>query len=1638
MSPSGSFAAVNVGGGRVEVMRAGHPVWESTASTGLSSVLDLMPGGSLTLKSSRMRTAPASAATSVVVDNEGDLAILNHGGVPIWRAGLHAHVTSSSISPYTRGAFFGPTNPSVTCFTCIASDITGSAPPSNTLDAGTGVDAMTGDFSTQNSLFDSPAIGGDLAVSLSYDAQLAQSQLTGGYHATAGTFGPGWSAPFMASINQQSGSSPTSTITVNQGNGSEVSFNESLDYGTSTSCQPVNAATTGDYPTTNKYTQASSNHQWCALASVRGQLADADGTSVTYQSNGGSSVEDFAWNGQLTQETSAAAQQGSSPAGLTVLYGVSGGSVTKTAAGVTLPRQCPSGVTCTIVYSSDARDLVEEYTTGPVTKIIDPSGATYTLAYDSTYHNLTSVTVPNGLTTSTWHYVYATTAGSPYTGDLLKIEDPDYNASISTTAHATAVAYFPSSTPGMVSTLTDGTGAVTSYTFTTACAPNANPGCSGSGQSQTTTITYPAEQLCPTSVSGCTSASPREIDQYSAGLETSTQLGQSTNAIENETWSYAWNYGNGVANSSEVITYPDTINVAKSASFVAPSATIITDLAGDIVSTTNANGDVATSAYNDVGANVLNELVWSFPGPSSNAQTSPPTGSYTYTYNAVGEVLTATDPLGNITSYGYYANNSLACFSVPPSVNGSLSAPAPTSCTSTSGTADQGAVGAPTGSTTDSYDAQGDLVAQTVDANDTSGNADSQTTTASYDAMGNVLWSIPPTGQAGVQSSANPFATSTTYSSADLPTSVVNPGLGATTLTYDAAFNVVAMATPAATMSYVRDGDNRVCYQLVASTAPSGLTCTSAAQSGSSTTTYVPGSTTVATTTDSLGHVTSYYYGDLAYPNSPTEVVDPAGNAIQFSASDDYGNTCDNGDVAPVGAEPAQGTSAQCNALAGDTSTVFDPLGNATSVTDPSGNVTANAFSNASFPTQVTSMTNPLGATTTYAYDAAGNLLTTTNPDGTAVSLAYDANGNVCSKESTALHYACGQGPSVAGVSLFTYNDAGERTSMSDNVGNPNTPTQWSQVTAYTYTNGQLTSTTDANGKTLSYLYNYAGQVQCVTYPVSASATCGTLSSPATGSTTNTIVTRSYDSSGRLASVSDWLGNSTSYTYGDVWTPTTPTKITYPTSTGVTATYGYDANGNVTSLSAGSSITDVWHYDTDQRESSATINGVSSGTTSYNANNQTTQATNLASSTSNDTYTIAPNGAITQDAAPSGATQSFAINAGGELCWSASLPATPTCSSPPTGAASLTNFTYTTNGQRASAATITSSGTTITTYNWNPLGQLCDVSAVATACAVAPSTGQSYSYNGDGLRTQETATSSGATVSTTDSTWDSVSGGSIPLNVNDAVTNSSSTTNTSYLYGALLFGGTAPLEQVTTTSSGSTASFLVPTQSGVQGVYSSSGVVQEIAVYSTYGVPTYTTGSQVTLFGFQGSYTDATGLIYLINRYYDPTTDQFLSVDPLVIQTVQPYVFTNDNPLNESDSLGLVWFDEGFMMDMGGGASNYGTEIPGLGGVEGEGVEGGGSAGPEGEATVGDANLPETGKIKGYTEHGHKQVMTRDGGRGVNDKALEKAVEHPEKVVKQSGGTTKYVGQNATVVLNEDGQVVSAWANNSSGWRYKR
>lgn len=78
------------------------------------------------------------------------------------------------------------------------------------------------------------------------------------------------------------------------------------------------------------------------------------------------------------------------------------------------------------------------------------------------------------------------------------------------------------------------------------------------------------------------------------------------------------------------------------------------------------------------------------------------------------------------------------------------------------------------------------------------------------------------------------------------------------------------------------------------------------------------------------------------------------------------------------------------------------------------------------------------------------------------------------------------------------------------------------------------------------------------------------------------------------------------------------------------------------------------------------------------------------------------------------------------------------------------------------------------------------------------------------------------------------------------------------------------------------------------------------------------------------------------------------------------------------------------------------------------------------------------GKITGYTQHGLNQAMGRDGGAGVKGSAILDAVKHPKSVVQQANGKVKYIGNDATVITNSDGKIITTWGNSRGGLRHPR
>jgi RHS repeat-associated protein len=168
------------------------------------------------------------------------------------------------------------------------------------------------------------------------------------------------------------------------------------------------------------------------------------------------------------------------------------------------------------------------------------------------------------------------------------------------------------------------------------------------------------------------------------------------------------------------------------------------------------------------------------------------------------------------------------------------------------------------------------------------------------------------------------------------------------------------------------------------------------------------------------------------------------------------------------------------------------------------------------------------------------------------------------------------------------------------------------------------------------------------------------------------------------------------------------------------------------------------------------------------------------------------------------------------------------------------------------------------------------------------------SYDGGGLRVSATTTPSGGSATTQGFVWD-VTAQRPSLLMDSAA---------AYIYGP---AGT-PVQQVNLAAG--TVTYLVSDALGsVRGVVSPSGSLTASTAYDAWGNPETAGGlTSYTPFGYAGGYTDPTGLLYLINRYYDPATGQFLSVDPQVSQTRQPYEYAGGNPVNASDPTGLKLF----------------------------------------------------------------------------------------------------------------------------------
>ena len=832
----------------------------------------------------------------------------------------------------------------------------------------------------------------------------------------------------------------------------------------------------------------------------------------------------------------------------------------------------------------------------------------------------------------------------------------------------------------------------------------------------------------------------------------------------------------------------------------------------------------------------------------------------TATFNSFNEPLTRTSALGEVTTFTYDARGNETSMSRPIPGGGSQTTQFaygdPTHPGEVTAATD------PKGNTWHyGYDGDGHRISitdalghQTTSTWNSLGertsatDANGKTTSYVYDRLGNLIKTTDPTGA----------VTSATFDALGDRSSETDAASNTTSFQFDADHELTATTLPdSSTTHSTYDGNG---HEITATDANGAVT----------TSTYTP-SGRLASSTDPTGATTSYSND----PNgNRVTMTDPSSNTttMAYDADNELISTTVNGALAEA--------------------ISYDADGNRTSVTNGSGQVTAYGFNALDL---MTSETDPSGHVTSYSYDASGNRVSKTNPDSSVTSWSYDANGNVATTTS---------GSGSGSMASFTYNPNGRVASMTDGTG----------TSSYTYdTNGNLISSTDGQGAMVTYGYDANANMTCMSVPNPANNGC-----TATGASGTGIVTYAYSNTGSLTSLHDWAGRSFSYSY-DANGNQTALSIN---GGAVTIAKHYDANGSITDQSstpgiqifaAGSnllSLSVARNADGTIASTTPTIGSTPGPTDSFGYGTPAGQRSPVVTSgpigaaSGSTSYQYSPAGSITQSA---NQFASAAYSASGALCWTSSAAvASPSCGAPPSGA---TSYTYGANGERTS---MTPSTGNPSAYGWNSApGTLACVNTNGTSCSTtSPSaTTTTYAYDGNGLRTTAT-TGTG----TTHYTWDNAS--SIPRLVSDGTWD--------YVYEP---GSNVPIEQISTTGSTPTADLLITdANSAVKGlVQLSAGAQQGKLVnyvdYDAYGNPITGAGgapapgglrvpqmgiSATTAFGFGGGYTDPTGLIYLVHRYYDLATGQFLSVDPLLNGIQQPHVYASDDPVNSTDLGGEI------------------------------------------------------------------------------------------------------------------------------------
>jgi len=274
---------------------------------------------------------------------------------------------------------------------------------------------------------------------------------------------------------------------------------------------------------------------------------------------------------------------------------------------------------------------------------------------------------------------------------------------------------------------------------------------------------------------------------------------------------------------------------------------------------------------------------------------------------------------------------------------------------------------------------------------------------------------------------------------------------------------------------------------------------------------------------DGLGHTAVYTY-DLAGRQIRTQ--DAGGNVTAY-AHDVLGNRLVVTDANGIATRyeydalsrlsavvenysPGQPTNHQTNVT---TQYAYDPLGNRTVITNALGYTTTFSYDALD---RLVAQADPLGNTPQYGYDVLGNRTVMTDANNEVTLYTYDVLNRL-----TVINYTADQT-----TVQYAYDKVGNRTVMTDSVG----------VTRYTYDDlYRLTNVVDPYSQAITYTYDAVGSRTNLFYP------------------DGRVVTYTYDALNLMSGVIDWSGGTTAYAYDAA-----NRLITTTLPNGVRTVYAYD------------------------------------------------------------------------------------------------------------------------------------------------------------------------------------------------------------------------------------------------------------------------------------------------------------------------------------------------------------------------------------------------------------------------------------------------------------------------------------------------